>query len=254
MLTAMQGTSKDELSPWKEEVQALRKDHGALEARVSALEGRSNSPPPSSAAGWSAAGRFSRRRLRAWSWSTQMGFGQHWRSENFCDFGRVREGGATREEAAVLVSSFINELPSSLKEKVMDFELTDRKNFEITVPLRTSAVLMEIRKWWNEVLKSDSRWKFRGVRELYVVPPRSEKEKPLYRSMGRGKEALEKAFQALPAPSWSLKFGWHPKWSAWAVSSTGEEEVIYVVGANGVIQWVDAVALRLFGKSPADIM
>eukprot|EP00974_Lingulodinium_polyedra_P032336 3114527-Lingulodinium_polyedra.AAC.1 len=64
--------------------------------------------------------------------------------------------------------------------------------------------MREIQGWWRDKLNLDPDCSFKDkdgrVRRLYVVPPRSAAERPLYAAMGKVKEVLERRRAAMAAP------------------------------------------------------
>lgn len=201
-----------ELRPLKVEVASLRKDHLDLEARVQALEVRGSSPASRSSGPLSSVGSHGSTRMPSSASTMVVTMPAVLKLRGFCDFGTWRESGVKREEAEPIVGALVGSLPISLRSEVGQFELFGVRNFEVTIPLKRAGVLNEIKRYWQDKLSTDDSLRFRG-RVLYVVPQRSEEDRPKYAAMGRVKEELSRRVAALgQQPAWELDFFWQPKW------------------------------------------
>eukprot|EP00969_Alexandrium_andersonii_P013377 584079-Alexandrium_andersonii.AAC.1 len=79
-------------------------------------------------------------------------------------------------------------LPTSLQRSIQPFQLRYERNQEILVPVSSNAP--EVVDIWNNRLKTEDSLKYNN-KVLYVVPERSEAEKPRYRAIGKLKGFLD---------------------------------------------------------------
>ena len=168
---------------------------------------------------------------------------------NFCNFGDWKTGGIERGEAEALVNKLKAGLPMSLRSMVGELELRNRKNFEIIVPLKTPKVMGEVMAWWKDELRTNLELKFNG-RVLYVVPERSEKDKPFYKLMGAANEKLNTEFAALVSPIFTLKASWYPQWEISAVTCHGNR-VLVKLTQEPAYEW-DPETMKLYFPANAD--
>ena len=172
---------------------------------------------------------------------------------NFCDFGDWKANGVERQEAEVIMHRLRELLPGSLKSQVLDFELRNRKNYEITVPIRTVGASGEIMSWWKEALREEEALKFKS-RVLYVVPERPEHLRPLYAKMGKLKEKLLTVHRGLEGAPFTLQDSWYPNWTISAKVPTGGETVLVKISPSLELVWSADAMTKYFKEEAQPLM
>ena len=112
---------------------------------------------------------------------------------NFADPAEAKTLGVTRPDAEVLIGKLTDGLPTSIRTHLGPLRLRYQRNAELEIPL-TADVAPEIQDIWNTMLRSNDEFAFYNnghKRTLYVVPERSEREKPRYAAMGRTRKLLD---------------------------------------------------------------
>ncbi len=241
-----------EIEPLRVEFQNVKITVDDHEKRLKLLEERAPSParsaissPSSSVAGSSISTAATMSHRKA------VDNGGMLKIRGFCEFGPHAKDGVDRPQAEELVGELKEHIPSTLRAMCGPIQLRDVKNFEVRVPITSAAYVEEICRWMNQVLKEDLAWQY-NQRTLYVVPEREESERPKYALMGKLKEGLHAARQALvPEPSWHFREFWAPHWKIMVVGPNKEEEEMLSI-KEGKAVWREEAMNKFLGKELKD--
>ncbi len=228
-MAAFWGSLAKEIEPLRAEFQSVKAVVADHEKRLKLLEERSPSParsvlssitgsPAPSLVGSSVSTAASRRSSR------EPDMGGLLKIRGVCEFGQHAKDGIDRQAAELLVSQLLEHIPTTLRSLCAPIQLRDTRNFEVRIPVSSSAHVEEVRKWMNQVLKEDPAWQF-NKRTLYVVPERPEAERPLYALMGKLKEGLHATRAAMdPELDWTFREFWAPHWKIIVIGPDKQEE------------------------------